>query len=571
MPQSLRVLLVEDNPDDAKMVLRELKRAGFDAIVERVDTEAAFLDGLKGNFDFILSDFTLPEFDGMRALELLNKSGLEVPFIIVSGSIGEDIAVEAIKQGAADYLLKDRLARLGPAVRHALEQGRLRKERQQAQADLRATHTQLRQLLEHSPAVLYALKVVGPKVIPYLATEGITELLGFTVSDALQYEWWLAHVHPDDRNRTVASIAETLTQGTSLTEYRLRHKDGSWRWVADKRRLIRDSANEPLEIAGIWTDITERKRAEEFLQQKSREKVGRHKTRMLRDLAAIFGSGAACFIILTYFDILVAPLNKLVFMFKDNLDDLFITPAIVLVGFLVFSYRRWQEVKRQVGEHVKTEEALRTLHDELDMRVQQRTAELARANDSMRAEVDVRQQAEETLKNERSFISAVLDTVGALVVVLDREARVVRFNRACEQLTGYGFGEVEGENAFDLLLLPEERTSVKSEFGNLCSGQFPSTHENHWVTRDGITRLIAWSNTALLGKDGSVEYVIGTGTDITERKRADEEIQYQLHELQRWHEAMLGREDRIFGLKSEINQLLVRQNSSPRYSEAVPA
>ena len=131
MPQSLKVLIVEDNLDDAKMVLRELKRDGFEPISQRVDTETAFLDGLQSDLDFILSDYSMPEFSGLRALELLKKSGLEIPFILISGTIGEDIAVEAMKLGATDYLLKDRLARLGPAVRRALQEVEERNQRRQ--------------------------------------------------------------------------------------------------------------------------------------------------------------------------------------------------------------------------------------------------------------------------------------------------------------------------------------------------------------------------------------------------------------------------------------------------------
>jgi signal transduction histidine kinase len=131
MPQSLKVLLVEDNPDDAKMVLRELKRDGFEPISQRVDTEVVFLDSLHSDLDFILSDYAMPEFNGLRALELLKKSGLEIPFILISGTIGEDIAVEAMKLGATDYLLKDRLTRLGPAVRRALQEVEERDQRRQ--------------------------------------------------------------------------------------------------------------------------------------------------------------------------------------------------------------------------------------------------------------------------------------------------------------------------------------------------------------------------------------------------------------------------------------------------------
>jgi len=267
MSQPLKVLLVEDNPDDARMVLRELNRSGFDATLERVETEAAFLGSLDDKIDLVLSDYAMPDFDGMSALELLKKNGLEIPFIIVSGSIGEDIAVEAMRQGAADYLLKDRLARLGPAVHQALEKTRLRKERHQAQVDLRTTHAQLRQFLEHSPAVLYALKVEGQNVAPYLVNENITDLLGFTVPEALHEEWWTGQLHPEDRDRAVVGISKTFSQATSHTEYRLRHKDGSYLWVEDKRRLICDSSNQPIEVVGIWADITERKNFERTLQE----------------------------------------------------------------------------------------------------------------------------------------------------------------------------------------------------------------------------------------------------------------------------------------------------------------
>jgi PAS domain S-box-containing protein len=133
-----------------------------------------------------------------------------------------------------------------------------------------------------------------------------------------------------------------------------------------------------------------------------------------------------------------------------------------------------------------------------------------------------RKQIEKALQKERDFISAVVATVGSLVVVLDRQARIVRFNRACERLTGYSFVDVQGQNLIDLLILPEERATTTAEFANLCAGQFPNTFENHWLNRDGSSRVIAWSNTALVDAEGQVEYVIGTGTDITERKRVEE-------------------------------------------------
>ena len=196
MPQPLKILIAEDNPADADLMLRELRKAGFEPEGPRVDSEAAFLDQLHGGLDLVLSDHDMPQFTGFRALELLQQSGLDVPFILVSGTLGEDIAVTAIKNGAADYLLKDRLTRLGAAVTHALTEHRLRRERLQAEETQRRTHSQLRQLLEYSPAVLYVSKVVDRQVVPHLVSESITTLLGFTVAEALSPEWWTAQLRP---------------------------------------------------------------------------------------------------------------------------------------------------------------------------------------------------------------------------------------------------------------------------------------------------------------------------------------------------------------------------------------
>jgi len=135
MSQPLQLLIVEDRPEDAELLLLELKRAGFDPHSTRVDTEPEFLSELGKMPDIILSDFAMPQFSGLRAAELLQTSGLDIPFILISGTVGEDLAVEAMKRGATDYLLKDRTARLGKAVEQALQQKRLRDERRRTEAE----------------------------------------------------------------------------------------------------------------------------------------------------------------------------------------------------------------------------------------------------------------------------------------------------------------------------------------------------------------------------------------------------------------------------------------------------
>ncbi|BAZ14765.1 multi-sensor hybrid histidine kinase [Calothrix sp. NIES-4071] len=142
-------------------------------------------------------------------------------------------------------------------------------------------------------------------------------------------------------------------------------------------------------------------------------------------------------------------------------------------------------------------------------------------------EITERQSAEKSLNQERNFISAVLDTTSALVVVLNSTGQIVRFNQACELTTGYSFDEVRGRYFWNIFLLPEEVEPVKAVFTQIQSGQIVKEYENYWVTKDGSKRLIAWSNTILKDYEGAIEYIIGTGVDITALRRDEQHLAAQ--------------------------------------------
>jgi len=267
MPDPLKVLIAEDNPDDAELTLMELRRAGFAPDWKRVETEADYLAHLNGNIDLILSDFQMPEFNGLRALELLKQSRLDVPFILISGTIGEDVAVTAMKQGAADYLLKDRLTRLGPAVVQALEQSRLRREHHRSEKALHEADAHLQHLVARSPTVIYSLTPMNGEGRINYVSPNVSVLTGFTVEEALRPDWWRERLHPDDREPALAGLSAAAVNGSSRTEYRLRHQDGHYVWLEDRRRSMPAAGSESAGIVGGWTDITVRKKAEEALRE----------------------------------------------------------------------------------------------------------------------------------------------------------------------------------------------------------------------------------------------------------------------------------------------------------------
>lgn len=174
-------------------------------------------------------------------------------------------------------------------------------------------------------------------------------------------------------------------------------------------------------------------------------------------------------------------------------------------------------------------------------------------------DITERKQAENALRRERDFNSAILDTVGALVVVFDPEGRIVRFNRACEQVTRYTCEEVQGQPFWELFILPEEMAGVRAAFQELKGGAFPNRHENHWRTKDGQRRLIAWSNTALVDDQGAVTYVIGTGLDITEQRRAERQRELLFAEVHAGREQLQFLSRRLVEVQETERHHLARE------------
>ncbi|AFY55506.1 PAS domain S-box [Rivularia sp. PCC 7116] len=153
----------------------------------------------------------------------------------------------------------------------------------------------------------------------------------------------------------------------------------------------------------------------------------------------------------------------------------------------------------------------------------QNYTEQSQLYEQVQTALEERKQIEKALREERNLVSAILDVAGALIIVLNKQGKIVSFNQACERITGYSFEEVENNQVWDLVV-PEDIEITVEVFEQLKRGEFPNQNQNNWVAKDGSRRLISWSNTCLLNDDGSVKYIIATGIDITEKKQLEEDL-----------------------------------------------
>ncbi|HEX7862422.1 MAG TPA: response regulator [Verrucomicrobiae bacterium] len=187
MKTPLNILVVEDSKDDAELLLRAVKQAGYEASYSLVQNAKAMSSELgRKSWDLVISDYVIPGFGGLAALKVLQESGLEIPFIIVSGKIGEDVAVEALHSGANDYLLKDRLTRLGPAIDRALKEASQKRKRSQAEQALRESEERYRRLVESCPDAMFitsdnTIVFANPAAVSLLNAASPIDLVGKSI------------------------------------------------------------------------------------------------------------------------------------------------------------------------------------------------------------------------------------------------------------------------------------------------------------------------------------------------------------------------------------------------------
>ena len=262
MSVPLRLLLIEDSEDDATLLLRELRRGGWEVAHHRVETPAAMAAALEQNaWDVIISDYSLPRFSGIDALKMARERAADLPFILVSGAVGEETAVLAMKAGVNDYLFKGNLKRLAPAVERELREAQARREAQRTRQRLQERERQLADALHLARLGTWRLDFGNNNAV---WSEEIGWIFGQSEGSAIDF--FLGRFHADEKKALAEQFYEADV--TRLAQdFRVICADGSNRFVHVCGEITRDAQGQPLDAGGMIQDITERKLGEETLRQ----------------------------------------------------------------------------------------------------------------------------------------------------------------------------------------------------------------------------------------------------------------------------------------------------------------
>lgn len=268
--RTFKILHLEDSESDRLFVQETLKSDQLSVQIEAVKTRDEFEDALRQRkFDLIISDYTLPSFDGLRAVALARRLCPEIPFIFFSGTIGEEVAIESLKNGAVDYVLKQRPNRLVPAIRRAVRNAEEHNRLKQTENALRQSEERFGIVLRASNDVVWEWDIRSNTI---WFSPNFETVFGYALgSIGTRIESWHALIHPDDRARVVDGISKCVTVGGKAwwSEHRVRRADGTYAHIFDRTSLVFDSNAEPVRLIGVSIDVTERKEAEMKIREQA--------------------------------------------------------------------------------------------------------------------------------------------------------------------------------------------------------------------------------------------------------------------------------------------------------------
>ncbi len=508
--KKLNILILEDNPDDAELMVRELKKEGFIFEWKRVETEKDFKKALSEKPDIILADYYLPSFDGMAAIKLQRQIAPDIPLILISGSIGEELAVDCLKAGATDYVFKDRLSRLVPVVKRAIKETEENQKSNKAEEAIREGEERFKYLVKNSNDVIVIIDENGKETY---VSDSVERITGFSPAEVICHSGF-EFLHPDDIDHMSKSLSKLLkTPGVTIRdEYRHRRKGGGW---VHLETIGTNYLHKP-SINGIVLnirDITERKKAEQINLRISKIILNDSDGIILTNI-----EGQINYINPAFEKMSGYTQSELMDKDPANLIVTEDTTAIAEeIRSSVKTKGEWKGelyCKRKNGEIYPIDTrifAIKNAKDEL--------VEIA----AIQQDITERKKTEEELLKEKIFSENLLETANTIIITFDKNANITSFNKFFEELTDYKKEDVLGKNWFDLFIPEQNGSKIPLVFKDVIK-KMPevSSYENPILCKNGSERLISWKNTVLKDENGEISRVLSIGVDITEQKKAEE-------------------------------------------------
>ena len=543
MKTPVKVLIVEDSEDDAKLALRALRAGGFEPAHRRVQTAADLKTALaEERWDAVISDFQMPGFTGMDALKIFRSTGLDIPFILVSGTIGEETATNAMKAGASDYVMKKSLARLAPALERELKETQTRVANRQTHAALTDSEARFRQMAENIRDVFFLRDADSDRML--YVSPAYEEIWGRSRESLYASpKSWTEAIHPDDRTSTDEKYKKGTSTGKLEFEYRIVHPDGSIRWVETRGFPVRDDAGKIVRIAGVVEDITDRMRQIDDLRRLRAAMDASVDAIYLVDRTSmrfIYVNDAACR------------------MRSETREEVF---ALGPEGVLSTSRAELERVYDSIiagGAGTEPIEMQRQRKDGSRVWVElRRRAQRSREGwmiVTLVRDITERKHGERLVRESATRFKAIFDQAPVGMALLDKQGHPIISNSSLSKMVGYSNDELSKMNFSDFTY-PEDVDKDLDQFSKLMEGKIPAySMEKRFVHKDGH---LIWANifvTVLLDENGVPQDIIGMAEDITEGKLAEIKIK---------------RLNRVYAMLSGINTLIVRVHDRDElFSEA---
>jgi len=519
----LRVLLIEDSEDDAFLVIRQLKKGGYDVIHERVDTAAALRESLQEKqWDIILCDYKMPHFSAPAAISLLKETQTFIPILIVSGNIGEETAIECMHLGAQDYIMKSNLSRLCPAISRELDDAKIRTSQKLAETQrenaldvLRQSEERYRTILENMQEGFFEVDRAGNFTF---VNDALCFHIGYAKDEIIGVNY-KRYTGEEEAQRVFQAFNMVYRTGKTLREFRwqVTRKDGDRRYIAGSISPKKDASGNIIGFTGIARDITETMRAEDEL--KKSEKFFKEITENASDI------------------IVITDETGMIKYCSPSIERFAGYKSEEVIGKDARVFIHPDEVQRASDEFDKAlvegrqsplpPKTFRIMHKDGSERYFYGTGKVLLDHPDIAGVVinisDITEQKkiEEKLHLEEQMFRCVTEQSSDIIIIINQKGMVSYENPAIENILGYKTDERIGRSAFELIH-PDDAQAIMQESKALLksTGSSPGKKEMRFRHKDGHWRTFEATASNLV-IDHVVQYLVVNMHDITERKKAE--------------------------------------------------